>query len=381
MVVSFIMIIERIHKHIMDGDLNAADQASAMYWTHCKDLLQTLPYHQVSTFDRAKYTVAACIRAHTLIARDLDIDTLKEALKVLDLCIIVAGAPVLRNLIDDLINHILVLIDAHMEKAIQPGLRLTDETCKKTRQWQHQRIHTHARLIPEHPESFATDLDWFMTHQAHENTPFIIRDAASDWPASLSNNQDQSLWNSVDYWLSHIHPYRTVPIEIGKMYTDDSWTQSLTSFQSFLLDHLFSDTETAYLAQYDLFRQFPALKKDFYVPDLCFVKDSANPPIENVWIGPQNTISPFHQVPYDNTFIQVIGYKYFCLVEEKNKHILFKDDLGLDTIMVNTSIVHPNDVPDELKMEGIVGPGDCLYIPVSHFTHLRYIHSLEKQTH
>ena len=60
--------------------------------------------------------------------------------------------------------------------------------------------------------------------------------------------------------------YRTVPVELGRRYTDDSWTQSLMTIRHFVDRYLDDDDDSGgggaravgYLAQHELFEQVPA---------------------------------------------------------------------------------------------------------------------------
>ncbi|KAJ3121732.1 hypothetical protein HK098_003433 [Nowakowskiella sp. JEL0407] len=155
------------------------------------------------------------------------------------------------------------------------------------------------------------------------NHPLIHRSALSHWPAI-------KLWSNPQYLYSNIG-YRYVPIEIGAKYTDDEWTQKIELFPVFWRTCFNSNSPTSaskspkrYLAQYNLFQQFPELAEStplpFYFP----------PSVIHVWIGPENTISPIHFDDKNNFFVQVVGYKYFIIVEPKdNVHDLVKGGQGI----------------------------------------------------
>ena len=159
---------------------------------------------------------------------------------------------------------------------------------------------------------------------------------------------------------------------------------------------------TGYLAQHDLFSQIRSLRSDISIPDYCYctttTASSASespPPTEepfiNAWLGPSGTISPLHTDPHHNIFCQVVGSKYIRLYAPCQTFLLYPhgiDEQGVD--MSNTSQVdielfksknggQPPDiyVSEETKLlhekfplfkkaqysEGLLGPGDCLYIP------------------
>ncbi|KAJ4295498.1 hypothetical protein N0V90_007511 [Kalmusia sp. IMI 367209] len=189
-----------------------------------------------------------------------------------------------------------------------------------------------------------------------------------------------------------------------------------------------SDTEAAqkgYLAQHNLFSQIPSLRSDIAIPDYCYCEPAptrTNPanvkpvekleePLLNAWFGPKDTISPLHTDPYHNILAQVVGYKYVRLYAPEETPKLYPrdaDENGID--MSNTSrvdlgmamgawpeiscwetstaghrsaIAHVDD--DErvalehaftnfkhaAYLEGVLGPGDCVYIPTGWWHYVR----------
>lgn len=109
---------------------------------------------------------------------------------------------------------------------------------------------------------------------------------------------------------------RMVPIEYGKRYTDEDFTQRLESFGDFLRTHVADaePAETAYLAQHRLLDQVPALRSHVVVPDFCSLDDAddAEPELLNVFIGPATTVSPLHSDPRHNFFCQVNPCSIAC---------------------------------------------------------------------
>lgn len=141
----------------------------------------------------------------------------------------------------------------------------------------------------------------------HSEHPFILRRYASDWPAV---SEEDHLWRSVNYLLSVAGPGRVVPVEVGHDYRKDDWTQKLMNWDD-LLSRLYpgSADHVLYLAQHNLFSQFPALQADIVIPD--YVYTCPDPPsgfegyippqneaqlILNAWLGPKGTVSPAHIV-------------------------------------------------------------------------------------
>ncbi|KAF8421482.1 hypothetical protein EV426DRAFT_633778 [Tirmania nivea] len=172
------------------------------------------------------------------------------------------------------------------------------------------------RIFPTPPP-----LTTFLTSLSH---PFIIKSLSLHWPALTTR-----LWSSPSYLLSHTNSgKRLVPIELGKSYTDASWGQRIIPFKQFLEEYILHpspSSSTGYLAQHDLFSQIPALRNDIAIPDYCYSSytdgdrseevddDDISEPLLNVWLGPQNTLSPLHTDPYKNILCQVVGRKYIRL--------------------------------------------------------------------
>lgn len=141
--------------------------------------------------------------------------------------------------------------------------------------------------------------------------PFIISEGCADWPAV-------ERWREVAYLRQIAGRGRVVPVEIGDDYTSDNWGQEIRSLDA-VLDSLWSaspnDEPKLYLAQHDLFRQLPDLRRDVIAPDYVYTAPPApgdapeyRPPahedgyILNAWLGPPGTLSPAHTDPYYNCY-------------------------------------------------------------------------------
>ncbi|KAL2000304.1 hypothetical protein VTN02DRAFT_3294 [Thermoascus thermophilus] len=140
------------------------------------------------------------------------------------------------------------------------------------------------------PRVSAPSFDALEHHIHHVRTPLVITDAVDHWPA-LSTRP----WSSRDYWLERTFGgRRLVPVEIGRSYTDEGWGQRIIEFREFVERYLWrrptatsqtkgdpteegespdaSDhAQTGYMAQHDLLAQIPALRKDISVPDYCYI--------------------------------------------------------------------------------------------------------------
>lgn len=163
--------------------------------------------------------------------------------------------------------------------------------------------------------------------RSYRSHPFIIRnyfnnpDAGCYWPSTTR-------WASMDYLLERAGKGRVVPVEVGGAYDDSDWGQQILPLETFLRRAGYGSTydddndndhdndsrkkdSPLYLAQYNLFSQFPDLLQDISYPDYVWSDPSApetyptyRPPqtddgvIVNVWVGSGGSeiTSPAHTV-------------------------------------------------------------------------------------
>lgn len=125
---------------------------------------------------------------------------------------------------------------------------------------------------------------------------------------------------------------------------------------------------SAYLAQWDLLKEFPALRNDFSIRSLW---PGWRWTWEYVFIGPAQTVTGLHYDFPHNWFCQVRGVKEFLLFPPENSPYLCKSkkyDWGATLSDINISSLdqQPEQRNTFAKAHGLyarVEPGDALFIP------------------
>lgn len=208
----------------------------------------------------------------------------------------------------------------------------------------------------------------FWTKFLNFHRPVKLTNCFSHWPA-------MSKWNDLNYFL-RTAGYRTVPIELGKKYDSDDWSQGMFRFGEFLRNFMSAGSDikkSGYLAQHDLFDQIPHLRKDIFVPDFCAI--SSSEPVIKSWIGPANTISTMHTDDKHNLLCQVMGEKLVILASPDEASKLYQyDGLLNNTCQVDTEHLNYEEFPlsrDVKFFKLILRPGEMLYLPKLWFHYVR----------
>lgn len=217
-----------------------------------------------------------------------------------------------------------------------------------------------------------------------KSQPVILKNCMSQWPAMVK-------WNQVNYLLS-VCQNRVVPIEIGKNYTNDEWSQDLVKFEDFFRRQFLDDDSgpqskrIEYLAQHNLFDQIPALRNDIMTPEYCCMTNRHGDGDGDIdvdikaWLGPEGTISPMHIDEKQNLLCQVFGSKSIILAAPKDSPNLypFDGDMLKNTSQIDAECLDFERFPllQNVKFyEFTLHRGEMLYIP-SKWWH--FVRSLSK---
>ncbi|KAI9710623.1 MAG: hypothetical protein M1812_007388 [Candelaria pacifica] len=366
------------------------------------DKLHTYPFKDVPICWRRLYTDASISKAILIMelhsqARRPNVDDFHDLqtdiVRLLDMTIIMTGAPRRRDIIEEIISALQSSGD--------------NSECVEERPSKPQRVNdafsTDTLPLPKIHQPISKCFRLSMSDfQAHlpTATPIITRYALEHWPAL-----DERPWKRPSYLLKKTFGgRRLVPVEIGRSYTDEGWGQSIITFKEFLEHYLLAKPDkVGYLAQHDLFSQVPSLRNDICIPDYCYTnppkpakgtplakQDIAQleEPLLNAWFGPAGTISPLHTDPYHNILCQVVGKKYVRLYSPYKTDKLYPrgiEEGGVD--MSNTSQIDITAMEDpngdrslHVKFplfreaeyfDCILDEGECLYIPVGWWHYVR----------
>ena len=297
--------------------------------------------------------------------------TLKEAIATCDMGLLM-GAPVLDSVLTKVVTQLQRLSTAMTESHSSQNIG-ADTKCSTD-------ILTQLSDVPSLTPEYTVDvlecpsLQYFMEHHVLAAKPVVIAGAMEHWPAM--DLKGPRYW-SLDY-IKTTAGCRTVPIEVGSKYTDESWSQTLMTVTDFIDTYIVNPNKqagTGYLAQHQLFDQIPELLADISIPSYCGLGECADVDI-NAWFGPAGTISPLHQDPKHNFLCQAVGEKYLRLYDIEYTPQLYPHS---GYLLCNTSAVDVES-PDLDKhplftaapyTECILKPGQMLYLPPKYWHYVR----------
>lgn len=347
-------IIEAVTSHIAkktDHSSNASARLSSTHAQRCqllvnraKEAIATYPYSEVPVHWRRLYMDAsllqvvatAAVMTFSADAEDRksspteDQTELLELVRVLDMANIVAAYfdQGRREAFFGLMRFLQSRLDRHFGTDTDSSCRLApakrrriDPEGARFKDWK-------GFLLPgiKEIETYSVDDAPSFEELPFQTEPFVVKGPVASWPAIADS---ATSWKDEKYLLRIAGKGRLVPVEIGSSYTAEGWTQKIVAFDTFLreidwqedVEHRKPDKNESpssspmYLAQHDLFQQFPALLSDILVPDYVYADMQApdhfpgyRPPAAeagytiNAWMGPAGTYSPAHTDPFYNCY-------------------------------------------------------------------------------
>lgn len=332
---------------------------------HLWEKINTGHFSKVDKFHRQIFTMASLQKAILLL--------MKGRLKKIDSneahekCIweldngLLLGCPLTHPNYSDILNDCLTLIQNKNENIDLETTPTTLDTQSKVRS-----LNEVCDIeIIQRPS-----IQYFEENHFNRSQPVILRNCMSQWPA-------MSKWDKPSYLLE-VCRNRVVPVEIGKNYTNENWSQDLVKFEDFFrrqfLDDEISDEskKIEYLAQHNLFDQIPALKNDVSVPEYCCItKKSHENEIDvdiKAWLGPEGTTSPMHIDEKHNLLCQVFGSKRIILAAPKDSVNLypFDGDMLKNTSQIDAEHLDLDRFPHLANVKFYtftLYKGEMLYIP------------------
>ncbi|XP_055315488.1 bifunctional peptidase and arginyl-hydroxylase JMJD5 [Sitodiplosis mosellana] len=291
---------------------------------HFWEIINTGHFSKVSQIHRKIYTVASLHKAVLLLMKGhLELihpnEAREQCMWELDNGLLL-GCPLDHSIYGDVLNDCLNIIQNDRSSKI----RNTDQTKLDTKYDSRPSNDIVCDIdILERPS-----IQHFKENYFNRSQPVILRDCMSQWPA-------MSKWNTINYLLD-VCQNRVIPIEIGKNYTNENWSQDLCKFEDFFRRQFLDDETCAgskrieYLAQHNLFDQIPTLKNDIFTPEYCCITSRTSDNDIDVdikaWLGPEGTISPMHIDEKHNLLCQVFGSKRIILAAPDDSVNLYPFD-------------------------------------------------------
>lgn len=332
---------------------------------HLWEVINTGHFSKVSQIHRQIYTVASLQKAVLLLIKGhLNLihsnEACEQCMWELDNGLLL-GCPLNHPNHSDILNDCLNIIQNDKSKKLES----TEET-KLNAKYDLRPLNEICEIdILDRPS-----IQHFKENHFNKSQPAVLRDCMSQWSAMTK-------WNKTSY-LIDVCRNRIIPIEIGKNYTNENWSQDLVKFEDFFRRQFLNDETSSgskrieYLAQHNLFDQIPILKNDISTPEYCCITNKTNNDEIDVdikaWLGPEGTTSPMHIDEKHNLLCQVFGSKRIILAAPEDSVNLypFEGDMLKNTSQIDAEYLDYEHFPlvKNVKFFSFtLYPGEMLYIP------------------
>ena len=229
---------------------------------------------------------------------------------------------------------------------------------------------------------------------------FLLEHLQPGVPLLLKGHLHAEKWAALEYFKDLRQLYddcgeRLVPVNLGSPLVDYAGVAHWP-MRKLVEEHLLPsnathdqpppstakpDEETyvkvAYMSQHHLLHQHAPLCELLAIPPYTLGRELSP---ANVWIGTRGTVTSLHSDPSDNLLCQVAGYKYFRLYALDQTPKLYAttqranntNSFGTSPIRCELPLPPEHSLAEDAEyVEGILAPGDMLFLPKSMWHYVR----------
>ena len=214
------------------------------------------------------------------------------------------------------------------------------------------------------------DKETFYRDYMRPKKPVVFTDVMNEWPATQK-------WSLA--YLKTLTPNESSwYVEEGNILQDPTQFKKVQfgKYVETLLSENGSNNskKPAYLADFNIFQNFPSLKDDV---DFSLLSSNTIKTRINGWIGPANTVASYHVDWADNLFAQIEGRKFVKLISPEYNAYMYpskKFDAGSLLSSVDADNYDAAKYPlfrESKSQYTVLEPGEMLYIPYGWWHYIR----------